>query len=59
LGGLKPPWTSKDAVRKSGADVSDAFFGAVIAQERVQLAQASAELSGPRRGRGIQARPGR
>lgn len=28
------------------ADVSDAFFGAVIAQERVQLAQASAELSG-------------
>ena len=28
------------------ADVSDAFFGAVIAQERVLLAQASAELSG-------------
>lgn len=27
-------------------DVSDAFFGAVIAQERVLLAQASAELSG-------------
>lgn len=59
LGGKRSAWVSvaelgraQTAVDVEGrraqirADVSDAFFGAVIAQERVQLAQASAELSG-------------